>query len=124
MKKEGYFIINSNYRNRYGEIDIVAAKDNYLIFIEVKTRTNLKYGDPLESIGKTKISRIKRLASAYISDNRLSGSNICFDVITIIIGKNLAKKIFTEDNPLDTLIKLNTPEYKNCLDVKHIKNAF
>ncbi len=124
MKKEGYFILNSNYRNRYGEIDIIASKSNYLIFIEVKTRTNLKYGDPLESIGKTKISRIRRLANAYISDNRLFGSDICFDVITIIISKNLIKKISAKDNPLDTVTKLILPEYKNYLNIEHIKNAF
>jgi len=124
LKKEGYFILNSNYRNRYGEIDIIASKSNYLIFIEVKTRTNLKYGDPLESIGKTKISRIRRLANAYISDNRLFGSDICFDVITIIISKNLIKKISAKDNPLDTVTKLILPEYKNYLNIEHIKNAF
>ncbi|GAH24418.1 unnamed protein product, partial [marine sediment metagenome] len=49
MKEEGYFILDRNYRNRYGEIDIIAKKDKCLIFIEVKTRTNLDYGDPLET---------------------------------------------------------------------------
>lgn len=124
MKEEGYFILDRNYRNRYGEIDIIAKKDKCLIFIEVKTRTNLNYGDPLETINKLKISRIKRLASFYIASNKLSGLNPRFNVISIIINKSLIKKMVEKDNMSNGMTELNTPQDKSLLKIEHIENAF
>jgi len=124
LKEEGYFILDRNYRNRYGEIDIIAKKDKCLIFIEVKTRTNLDYGDPLEAINKLKISRIKRLASFYIASNKLSGFNPRFNVISIIINRSLIKKIIEKDNMSNGITELNIPEDKSLLKIEHIENAF
>jgi len=124
LKEEGYFILDRNYRNRYGEIDIIAKKDKCLIFIEVKTRTNLDYGDPLETINKLKISRIKRLASFYIASNKLSGFNPRFNVISIIINRSLIKKIIEKDNMSNGITELNTLEDKSLLKIEHIENAF
>jgi len=128
LKEEGYFILDMNYRNKYGEIDIIAKKDKCLIFIEVKTRTNLEYGDPLETINKLKISRIKRAASFYITSNKLSGFNPSFNVISIIINRGLIKKMVEKDSmsngitELNTL--LNTLQDKSLLKIEHIENAF
>lgn len=124
MEEEGYFILDRNYRNRYGEIDIIAKRDKCLIFIEVKTRTNLEYGDPLEAINKLKISRIKRLASFYIASNKLSGFNPRFNVISIIINRSLIKKIIEKDNMLNGITELNILEDKSLLKIEHIENAF
>ncbi len=124
MEEEGYFILDRNYRNRYGEIDIIAKRDKCLIFIEVKTRTNLDYGDPLEAINKLKISRIKRLASFYIASNKLSGFNPRFNVISIIINRSLIKKIIEKDNMLNGITELNILEDKSLLKIEHIENAF
>ena len=124
MEEEGYFILDRNYRNRYGEIDIIAKKDKCLIFIEVKTRTNLEYGDPLEAINKLKISRIKRLASFYIARNKLSGFNPRFNVISIIINRSLIKKIIEKDNMSNGITELNTLQDKSLLKIEHIENAF
>lgn len=124
MKEEGYFILDRNYRNRYGEIDIIAKKDKCLIFIEVKTRTNLEYGDPLEAINKLKTSRIKRLASFYIASNKLSGFNPRFNVISIIINRSLIKKIIEKDNMSNGITELNIPQDKSLLKIEHIENAF
>ena len=124
MKEEGYYILDRNYRNRYGEIDIIAKKDKCLIFIEVKTRTNLDYGDPLETINKLKISRIKRLASFYIASNKLSGFNPRFNVISIIINRSLIKKIIEKDNMSNGITELNIPQDKSLLKIEHIENAF
>ncbi len=124
MKEEGYFILDRNYRNRYGEIDIIAKKDKCLIFIEVKTRTNLNYGDPLETINKLKISRIKRLASFYIASNKLSGFNPRFNVISIIINRSLIKKIIEKDNISNGITEIDILEDKSLLKIEHIENAF
>lgn len=124
MKEEGYFILDRNYRNRYGEIDIIAKKDKCLIFIEVKTRTNLDYGDPLETINKLKISRIKRLASFYIASNKLSGFNPRFNVISIIINRSLIKKMVEKDNMWNGITEINVLGDKSILKIEHIENAF
>ena len=44
LKNNGYKIIENNYYTRNGEIDIIANKEKYIVFVEVKTRTNEKYG--------------------------------------------------------------------------------
>lgn len=124
MKEEGYYILDRNYRNRYGEIDIIAKKNKCLIFIEVKTRTNLDYGDPLETINKLKISRIRRAASFYIASNKLSGFNPRFNVISIIINRSLIKKIIEKDNMSNGITELNIPQDKSLLKIEHIENAF
>jgi len=88
----------------------------------------LEYGDPLETINKLKISRIKRAASFYITSNKLSGFNPSFNVISIIINRGLIKKMVEKDSmsngitELNTL--LNTLQDKSLLKIEHIENAF
>jgi len=65
LKKRGYRIIETNYRCRYGEIDIIARHKGYLVFIEVRTKTNHNYGAPEESITTTKKTRMRRTAEYY-----------------------------------------------------------
>jgi putative endonuclease len=124
LKKEGYLLLHQNYRNKCGEIDIIARKDGYLVFIEVKTRTDLTYGSPLESIDSTKIKRIRRAADIYIASNKTTGLDIRFDVITIIINRDLAKKISKEDGILNKKLNLDSPENNSFLEIEHIKDAF
>ena len=117
-------ILERNYRNRYSEIDIIAKKGRNLIFTEVKTRTNLKYGDPLEAINRLKVTRIKRLASLYITNNKLSAFDPSFNVISIIINRSLIKKMVEKDSMLNGITELNTPQDKSLLKIEHIENAF
>ena len=58
LKDNKYEIIENNYYTRNGEIDIIASKNNYIIFVEVKTRTNEKYGRASEAVNK--IKKIKK----------------------------------------------------------------
>lgn len=84
LSKLGYSIIERNYRySNKGEIDIIARDDNFLIFVEVKTRFNDKYGDPIEAITKNKQSQIKKIAEAYLYEKNITNINCRFDVITI-----------------------------------------
>ena len=61
LKKRGYNIRETNYRCPEGEIDIVARHKDYLVFVEVRTKTSLEFGSPEESITLTKKERLKRL---------------------------------------------------------------
>lgn len=90
LEKEGYKIIEQNYRTKFGEIDIIAVKENTLIFIEVKTRTNLKYGFPSDSITQNKINHIKKAIKYYLYKNKIEEIPIRIDVLEILcIGKNI-----------------------------------
>ena len=65
LKKQGYRIKETNYRCPEGEIDIVAKHKDYLVFIEVRTKTSLEFGSPEESITLTKKERLRATASRY-----------------------------------------------------------
>lgn len=82
---KGYRIIERNYRNRLGEIDLVARHKTLLIFIEVKTRTSVRYGLPAEAVTTQKQERIRRIATAYCRQHGISllESNFRFDVVEV-----------------------------------------
>lgn len=85
LKKCGYFIIETNYRVRQGEIDIVARDGEYIVFVEVKYRTDEKSGNALESITKAKMRQISKTALFYMNQKKLSTDHtkIRFDVVGI-----------------------------------------
>jgi putative endonuclease len=83
LRKNGYKIIETNYRCRQGEIDIVAKQGKYLVFCEVKARRNKNYGSALESVNPSKISKIRKAAEDYRTKKNLHGMDCRFDVVTI-----------------------------------------
>lgn len=66
LTKKGYRIIGRNFRTRFGEIDLVAAKNKKLIFVEVKLKIGLQFGSPEEMINRRKIRQIHRTAQAFL----------------------------------------------------------
>jgi putative endonuclease len=83
LKKEGYKIIERNYRNPFGEIDIIAEEGGYLVFVEVKKRNTAAFGDPLHAINRTKRRHIIRSAMFYLKANKCFNRKIRFDVVGI-----------------------------------------
>jgi len=67
LKKKGYKIIESNFRCRHGEIDIIARKDNMVVFVEVRTRSSDAYGTPEESVTRQKRERLAATALTYLT---------------------------------------------------------
>ncbi|MFC1958813.1 YraN family protein [Chloroflexota bacterium] len=65
LKKRSYRILETNYRCPQGEIDIVARHKDFLVFIEVRTKTSLEFGSPEESITSTKKERMRAAAAHY-----------------------------------------------------------
>ena len=82
----GYMIRERNFRSREGEIDIIAEKDDFLVFIEVRTRTSNSYGTPEESVTAKKKERLIALAEAYIEDREDLPSSWRIDVVAIELG--------------------------------------
>ena len=87
LRKNKYTIITQNFKCKQGEIDIIAKDLNYkdIVFVEVKTRTNLNYGIASEAVNKNKIEHIYKSAQFYILKNNIKNQNIRIDVIEIYI---------------------------------------
>lgn len=87
--KKGYEIICKNFYTKKGEIDIIAQKNNEIIFVEVKTRTNLKFGTPAMAINYTKKKHIKLSAKIFLYLNQdIKYNSIRFDVIEVFVKGN------------------------------------
>lgn len=85
---KGYRIISRNFRNKYGEIDLICKSKDLLIFIEVKSRFSSLYGSPLEAVTYFKQKQILKLCKLYIMKNNLYNLNCRFDVIEIYFNIN------------------------------------
>ncbi|MEA4926584.1 MAG: YraN family protein [Syntrophomonadaceae bacterium] len=85
LQKQGYKILQRNFRSRHGEIDIICARAHIIAFVEVKTRTTASYGSPEEAITKTKKQHIQKVALDYLETCPQSFQEIRFDVIGIFI---------------------------------------
>ena len=80
--KNGYKILETNYKNYFGEIDIVAKLKSKIIFIEVKTRSSRRFGAPEESVNSAKQKKLIKASEKYILANRLN-NEYQIDVITV-----------------------------------------
>ncbi|WP_081832702.1 YraN family protein [Oribacterium sp. P6A1] len=85
LKKNGYRILERNWRFHKNEIDIIARDGDYLVFVEVKARKNALHGFGCEAVDSKKQGIIKKVAEAYLIYNHLSltGTPCRFDVISI-----------------------------------------
>ena len=82
LLEKGYEILETNYRNRNGEIDIIAKEKEYLCFVEVKFRTNNAFGSPLEAVDAKKQRQIRKVANYYLMCHGKNEWTPCrFDVI-------------------------------------------
>ena len=84
LKKEGYRVIARNYRNAFGEIDIIAQDGKTLCFIEVRTRTQDWHGHPFESISPVKQKKIIRAARGYLARQDTEDVEARFDAVAVI----------------------------------------
>ncbi len=83
LARQGYLIRESNYRCREGEVDIVAEKDDFLVFVEVRTRTSSSFGSPEESVTQRKLERLITLAQTYIQSHQDLPSSWRIDVVAV-----------------------------------------
>lgn len=98
LKKNGYKIIERNYKNKIGEIDIIAKKDDTIIFVEVKMRKNTNFGLPQEAVDSYKQRKIRNVATYYLkSKNLYDRASVRFDCIAII-GDKLDYKLSHLEN--------------------------
>ena len=82
LVEKGYTILEKNFRYKKAEIDLIVRKDKLLVFVEVKTRTNLEFGEPEEAVSKNKIRVILAGAEEYVKQVGWF-HDIRFDIIAI-----------------------------------------
>lgn len=83
LKKLEYQIIETNWHYNYKEIDIIAKQDNEMVFIEVKTRSNLAFELPQEAVTIKKMKNLVYAADAYLVEHNISLESR-FDIITVL----------------------------------------
>lgn len=83
LEKDGYKIIDRNYNCRVGEIDIIAEKDGFYCFVEVKYRNPRGYGTAADAITKTKMRKILMTAKNYLYHANLSDADYRIDAVVI-----------------------------------------
>ncbi len=95
LKKNGYRIIEINFRCSIGEIDIVAKEKNDLVFVEVKTRKSTELGYPEQAVGIRKQKKMSQLALWYLQKRKITDTNARFDVVAVTLTppKNEVKLI-------------------------------
>lgn len=91
LQSQGYKILHRNYRNRFGEIDIIASDKDILCFVEVKTRRSSKFGAPQEALSKFKISRISKAALGFLKERKFLDREARFDVVSIVCAEDSVK---------------------------------
>jgi len=101
LKKQGYRIIELNYRTKLGEIDIIAKQGETLVFIEVKARKSSRFGRPELAVTPKKQRKISMVALYYLKSTKQSNAKARFDVVAI-----------------------NSVKAKESPNIKIIKNAF
>jgi putative endonuclease len=79
----GYTIIERRYRTRFGEIDVVANDHGTVVFVEVKTKTDCTFSDPVESVTKQKQRRLVSMAEQYVAYHHLDNTPCRFDVVAV-----------------------------------------
>ena len=69
LEQQGYRVRERNFRSQEGEIDIIAEKDDFLVFVEVRTRRSSSFVTPEESLTRSKIERLINLSQSYIQSH-------------------------------------------------------
>ncbi len=80
-------ILERNYKNSFGEIDIIAKDGDYTVFVEVKTRSSESFGAPSEAVDYRKRQKYFKIATAYLTSKNLTDTAVRFDVIEVENGK-------------------------------------
>ena len=85
LQGQGLEVLDRNWRCREGELDIVAREGRALVFVEVKTRSGILYGEPAEAVTRVKARRIHVLAMRWLAEQRPSGRwDLRFDVVSVL----------------------------------------
>jgi putative endonuclease len=108
LKKRGYRIRETGFRCRHGEIDIIARKKDYLVFVEVRTKSSLDFGTPEESITQSKKEKLIASALTYTNTHQNLPPLWRIDVVAIELDdKGKTKRIELIENAIEQVSRFN-----------------
>lgn len=84
LEKKGYSILEQNFSNKFGEIDVIATDGNILVFVEVKTKIGAEFGSPEDMISPGKLHRIRSMATMYTKGEDVPCR---IDVVAIVLDE-------------------------------------
>jgi len=88
LRRRGYKILETNYRCRLGEIDLIAEGNGFLVFVEVKLRKNDRFGQAKEAVTAAKQQRLRATAELYLAEH-LTKLQPRFDVAEVYAGQGI-----------------------------------
>jgi len=98
LKNNGYRIIERNFRNKLGEIDVIARHKDCICFVEVRSRQGgSSHGDALESVGPLKQMRLSKLAVSFLKTRDLWGQKARFDVVSVYLSDCIDSVVLIKD---------------------------
>ena len=101
LVREGYEVLERNYRTRYGEIDLVVRRGTTLDFVEVKARRGTGFGEPLEAVTPRKQERVRLMAEQYLAEKGsqfVDGfEEVRFDAVGILVEQGKREVRHVED---------------------------
>lgn len=87
LRLQGYSILSSNYSSKFGEIDIIALRNQELFFVEVKTRRSTQMGYPSEAVDARKKRHMQLTAMDYLNKTKVNYRRWSFKVIEILVNE-------------------------------------
>jgi len=93
LASEGYRLVDRNLKVAGREVDIIAVEGEYLVFVEVKTRSDASFGHPLLAVDNKRRTRLRQAAGMYVAKRGLRSILIRFDVVTVEFGASSEAKV-------------------------------
>ncbi|EGK13451.1 YraN family protein [Kroppenstedtia eburnea] len=86
LENKGYTILETNWRNRYGELDLIAEREGELVIVEVRTTRGRQYGYGFQSIDRRKQQQVRKLALAYLQSRQSQTASFRIDVVSVLLS--------------------------------------
>lgn len=103
LEAAGYTIVARNFRIRSAEIDIIAQLDNVIVFVEVKARSNIRHGLPVEAVNLRKQKKIIEAAGVFLQDEKFCDCACRFDVVEVYLRGEHVEKINHIENAFEVI---------------------
>src|SRR3954466_14944520 len=85
LSRRGMVVLDRNWRCELGEIDLVLRDGRVLVICEVKTRSSISPGSPIEGVTEQKAARLRRLAARWLADHRLRPDDVRIDIVGVLL---------------------------------------
>lgn len=103
LEDNGYTIVARNFRIRSAEIDIIAQKDNVIIFVEVKARSSIRHGLPSEAVNFRKQKKIIEAAGVFLQDENFCDCACRFDVVEVYLRDEHVEEVNHIENAFEVI---------------------